>query len=641
MNSATDPTERRTVIARDAGHESVPRDVRRLRVVRVLIAVALLGLVAGLAHRHLGRAAESIALERRQTLRRVVEPAPRGMFYDRQHRLLAGNRVRTAAVLHLGRVRDEFARLEGSASGPASAPEAGLPSAHARQVVVQRHLARVDAILGRETPLDLPRLERHFARQRMQPFVLVPDLTADETLRLATALAESDPVQLQQTSQRWYPHHHVAAHVLGRVRWETIHSPEGEDYPILNYLGTVGDWGLEKHYDAQLQGVPGHVVQRVDALGLPVGDPLERAAPVAGDDVVLSLDLDLQMAAEQALAANSGAARGAAVALSVTTGEVLALVSRPGFDLNVVSPVMTRDTQQRLDAEGAWLNRATQGLYPPGSTFKIFTTLAGLRSGQLRPQDSVDCPGYHDVAGQRFHCHRRTGHGTLSLTNALAYSCNVFAYQTGLAAGPEALAEEARRFHWDRPTGLDLPFETSRMLVPDPRWKEASGRGRWTTGDTINLAIGQGFLRISPLQAACAMASLARRETLTVPTLLHQPGRSPSGDRPREPLGLTDADYAALLAALQAGIETGIGRNAQVPGVRLAGKTGTAQVMRPEGPMNVAWMVAFAPVERPEIAVAVAMEGDQPGVEFAGAEHAAPVVREIMGAYFDRQPRSR
>lgn len=140
------------------------------------------------------------------------------------------------------------------------------------------------------------------------------------------------------------------------------------------------------------------------------------------------------------------------------------------------------------------------------------------------------------------------------------------------------------------------------MLVPDSAWKRANKHGDWTTGDTLNLAIGQGFLRISPLQAACALASLARRETLTVPTLLHQPGRRPSGDRPPEPLGVADKDY-----------------------------------LRPEGMMNIAWFVAFAPLDRPRIAIAVAMEGDQPDVEFAGAAHAAPIVSEIIGAYFDRR----
>jgi penicillin-binding protein 2 len=151
------------------------------------------------------------------------------------------------------------------------------------------------------------------------------------------------------------------------------------------------------------------------------------------------------------------------------------------------------------------------------------------------------------------------------------------------------------------------------------------------------LAIGQGALRISPLQAACAMASLARRETVTVPTVLRSPGRSPTGGAPAEPLGLDDAKYAALLDGLRAVVESGIGQRAQVPGVTIAGKTGTAQIESDEGMRNVAWFLAFTPIERPEIAIAVALEGDLPGEEFAGAEHAAPVVREIVAAYVDKR----
>jgi penicillin-binding protein 2 len=222
------------------------------------------------------------------------------------------------------------------------------------------------------------------------------------------------------------------------------------------------------------------------------------------------------------------------------------------------------------------------------------------------------------------------------MRKALAHSCNVFAYHVGLACGPDALATEARRFHFNAPTGIDLPSEATRMLVPDPAWKKTSGRGGWVTGDTINYSIGQGFLRFTPLQAACAIASLARRETLTVPTLLREPGRPPTGNRPAEKLEISDEHYTALIEGLQATIETGIGQNAQVPGIRLAGKTGTAQIARKEGTMNVAWFVAFAPVTNPEIAVAVAMEGDQPGVEFAGGKYAAPVVREMLATYFEK-----
>jgi penicillin-binding protein 2 len=624
----------------DSNSLTSPADARRIRIFRGLIGALLVGLVVSLAYVQLERSAEYAALGRHQSQRRVIVPAPRGAIYDREHRLLAGNKLRVAAVLNLGELRKEVLQDEPENARTDKISSPSEAAARARFRVLQRQLDRVNAITGHRVRIDPLRLERAYAHERVTPFVLDSDMTEEQGDRLVAQRGPSDLFEVVRSNQRWYPEGRTAAHVLGRVRSEMT-APRSErpaeEIPALKVPVIAGDSGIEKQYDAQLGGHPGEAVVSVDALGFLVGPANQRRAATSGDELLLSLDLDLQGAAERAIAATPVGPRGAAVAIAVKTGEVLVLASKPDFDPNDASLAVNPDQKQRIEAESGWFNRATQGLYPPGSTFKIFTALAGLRRGTLHPEDLVHCDGFYEVGGQRFLCHNAEGHGDVSLRSALAQSCNVFAYKTGLAAGPEALAEEARRFHLDEPTHVDLPSESSRMLVPDPAWKREDGRGDWTTGDTINLSIGQGFLRYSPLQAACAMASLARRETLTVPTLLHQPGRNPSGDRKPEPLGLRDADYAALIDGLQAVIQTGIGQNAQVPGISIAGKTGTAQVKGPEGTTDVAWFVAFAPVERPEIAVAVAIEGDQPGVEFAGAEYAAPVVREIIGSYFDKR----
>lgn len=652
MGSPSDPPAQRPEPVSTSGSEEAPRDTPRLRALRWAFAALLLALVAGLAYRQVFRSAEYAASERRQNLRWVAEPGPRGVIYDREHRVLAGQRTRVAAALDLGELREEFRaeqrailQREGATGigGEAAWDGPTALAARARRAVVQRQLDRVNALIGRQERLDARQLARHLAQERLRLFVLVDDLSADEAARLTAALKTPGPVRLLRSTQRWYPYGRAAAHVLGRVRREMTRFAgdlAGQKIAASHFRDLAGVSGIEKQYDARLRGQPGGALVRVDAWGFSLEPPLAQHEATPGADLVLSLDIDLQLAAERAMAAATGSPRGAAVAIEIATGEVLVLASQPGFDLNAVSPELSPAAKQQIDAAGGWFNRATQGLYPPGSTFKIFTALAGLRGGTLHPDDVRHCAGYYDVSGRRFPCHQAAGHGDISLRSALAHSCNVFAYQAGLAAGPEALAAEARRFHLGGPTGIDLPSETTRMLVADPAWKHASGRGVWTAGDTANLAIGQGFLRCSPLQLACAIASLARRETLTVPTLLHQPGRRPTGERPPEPLGLADGDYAALIDGLRAVIETGIGRNAQLPGVRLAGKTGTAQVTGHDGPGNVAWFVAFAPVERPEIAIAVALEGGQPGVEFAGAERAAPVVREIAGAYFDKRARS-
>lgn len=578
--------------------------------------VLLIGLTGALARSQLAQADQARAKELRQSLRQLALPAPRGVIYDRRGRVLAGARPQTDVVLHLGRLPLQ---------------EAG-PDTPALEEQAAVEFARVAALLGRSEGFPQERWKQHLARQRVLPFVLVADMSAVERERLATALSAEDPVQLEERTVRAYPHGATAAHVLGRLRSETVRTPVGQEYPILNYIAPVGVDGIEQALEERLAGRPGHEVVRVDARGLRVGEPRERMEPVAGEGVRLSLDLDVQRAAEGAFDAMVGHPRGAAVALDVETGEVLAMVSRPTYDLGATSPVLTMDLHRQVEEAGGWLNRATQGLYPPGSAFKVVTTLAALRSGAITPDTVEVCPGYHDVGGHRFTCHVAEGHGEVGVVEALAHSCNVFAYRAGLAAGPMALAEEARRFGLDQPTGLDVGPETTRMLVPDPAWKLETGRGEWMPGDTVNLAIGQGFLCITPLQAASLMASLARREAVTVPTLLYQPGRSPSGDRPRIALDLGERDYAALIRGMRAVVEHGIGARAQVPGVSVAGKTGTAQVTRADGPANVAWMIAFAPIDRPRVAVAVAIEAPEADVEFTGAEHAAPVVREIIAS---------
>ena len=639
MARAVDSTAGRPNPAAASGPDDPPVALPRLHILR-LTSFALVGLlVVGLGYVQLDCAGYYTTRAQRQSVRRVLTPPPRGLIYDRKHRLLVGNRVRVAAVLDLGALPESHL-LEPPfrPSLTLSPPPGGTVSA--RLAAVQQQLDRLNALTGRKERLDPVRLERAFAHERVAPFVLLNDLTGDESKRLLAGLSASDPVKLARSAVRWYPNGSAASQVLGRVRPEQKNGRTQPGVSPASFTAAVGESGIEKQAEAQLQGRPEETVVQLDAWGFPAGMPLSHRAAQPGTDVVLSLDLDLQLVAERALADTPGHPRGAAVALSVRTGEVLAMASLPGFDPNLLSGSVAPATKQKIDEDGAWLNRATQGLYPPGSTFKIFTLLAGLRGGTLHPNDVLHCDGYLEVAGHRFPCHHAAGHGDLTLRGALAYSCNVFAYRTALAAGADAVGAEARRFHLDEPTGIDLPSETHHMFVPNPQKPGAAGGVAWSPGDTANLAIGQGALRYSPLQAACAIASLARGETLTVPTLFYQPRRSPTGTRPPEPLGLAPEDQAALIGGLREVIRTGIGVAAQVPGVTIAGKSGTAQIKRKEGTTDVAWFVAFAPMERPEIAIAVALEGDQPGVEFAGAEYAAPVVREIAATYFEqRNPR--
>jgi len=613
-----------------------------------LVALMLLVLVCGLAYQQLIKDALHHERERQQNERRVIVPGPRGNIYDRFGRLLVGNRPRFAVVLNLDELRPEFRREYLHVLGNYKmAGERDIPSADqldqiAHASVVQRYLDKVNALLGRFGTVDSGRLRSHLRRQLLLPYTLVDDLKPDEFARLVEHLPVISPLQVYTSNTRFYPYGAAAAHVLGYVGANEGADDEefpGEDLTTLKIKGTVGRDGLEKQFDAQLQGEAGYTILRVDPAGYKVNPPIEHRLPVQGRSLSCSLDIDLQSAAEDAL----GDVTGAAVAIDVRTGEVLVMASKPGYDLNAFSPRLSVAAEADIEARKAWTNIALNGVYSPGSTFKIVVATAALRSGAITPEDKpVDCEGVMMVGNRRFTCSNGLEqHGRLALSDAISESCDIYFYTVGLRTSPEVIAEEARRFHLDRPTGINLPGETHRMLIPDPPWKKRVRGETWTPGDTANMAIGQGDVQMTPLVMACFAASYARGELWTTPTLVHEAGRP---TQHTEPIGLPEYQRAAILKGME-GATTGVGTAhiltsldvLRVPGVRIAGKTGTAQIKRPLGEIDEAWFICFAPVEDPEIAIAVAVEGDVPGETFAGGRYAVPVASAILKKYFEKK----
>ncbi|MEN9841435.1 MAG: hypothetical protein RL376_1235 [Verrucomicrobiota bacterium] len=614
------------------------------------LAVLLLGvLAAGLAYQQLGRTDQHRERETVQSQRRVIVPGPRGNLFDREGRLLVGNRPRFAVTLNLDELRSEFRkeylriRRNYRDSGDKDLPTAAQMERIARVSVVQGYLNLVNRALGSRHRVDDANLDRHYRQARILPYLLLEDISSADYARLLEQLPVTSPLQVYTASARHYPHGSLAAHTLGYTAADDDLAV-GADLPgaeltTFKMRGSIGRQGLEAALDARLQGQAGGAIYRVDPAGYRIQPPLEKRRPVQGGDVVASLDLDLQRAAETQLAETG--LGGAAVAIDVATGEILALVSKPDYDLNAFTPRLSHETAADIQTRGAWINRATQGLYPPGSTFKLITALAGLRSGHIEPDSSVECTGTYRVGGRIFVCNNHRDRGTVTLAQAIEKSCNTFFYDYGLKSGIDAIAAEARRHGLDDPTGIELPFETRGMLVPDPAWKESRRQERWFPGDTANVSIGQGDLALTPLQMACFVASLARGETTTRPTLLHQE------NAPRQhsaPDGLTPAQRGAILAGMEAVTNTGTGRILQtprfrVPGLRLAGKTGTAQKRTAEGTLNFAWFVGFFPVENPQVAIAVIVEGDTPGEDVAGGRYAAPVAGAIIRAWADKTTR--
>jgi penicillin-binding protein 2 len=620
----------------------------RIVVFYGIAALMLAVLVCGLAYQQLIKGALHHEQERQQNERRVIVPGPRGNIYDRNGQLLVGNRPRFAVVLYLDELRPEFRkefiriRNNYRATGGRDLPTSDQLEQIAHASVVQRYMDEMNSFLGRWATVDTNRLRNHLRRQLLLPYTLIDDLKPEEFARLIEHLPVNSPLQVYTSNTRTYPYGAAAAHVLGYVGQNE--GADDEDFPgegltTLKMKGTVGRDGLEKQFDTLLQGEAGYTILRVDPAGYKVNPPIEHRLPVQGHSLTSSLDIDLQTVAEDAI----GDETGAAVAMDVRTGEVLLMATKPGYDLNVFSPRLSVAAATDIETRKAWSNIAMNGVYSPGSTFKLVVSTAALLSGAITPEDTpADCEGYMTIGNRRFGCDNGLKqHGKLALTDAIAESCDIYFYTVGLKTSVDVIAAQARRFRLDRPTGIELPGETRRMLIPDPAWKKRARDEGWTPGDTANMSIGQGDVEVTPLVMACFAASFARGELWTRPTLIHDPKRP---DQHTEPIGLSQSQRAAIVKGMEGATMAGGTAHIlttvpayRIPGVRIAGKTGTAQIKRPQGEVDEAWFICFAPIENPEIAVAVAIEGDTPGETFGGGLYAVPVASTILKKYFEKK----
>ena len=610
-----------------------------------ILAALLLVLAGGLAYQQLGKVVKHAEAARKQNQRRILVPGPRGNIEDRNGKVLVDNRARFSVRLMLDALAGEFSREQVrirrnyEAADEKDIPSYGQRVKIARATVVQRYLDQVNAIIGRQERVNADDLNKHFTRELLLPYTLLDDLEPAEYAKLLERLPVNSPAQVYTSSARHYPYGSAAAHVLGYVGPSDdveLDDFPGDDLKTFKMKGTVGRDGVEKRFDNVLQGEAGGAIFLVDPAGNRLPKPIQQVFPKQGRNVRLSLDVDLQVAAEERIAMTEMA--GSAVAIDVTTGEVLVLASKPDYNLSQFSPSISAATWADAQERGALFKRSFQGLYPPGSTFKILTTIAGFRSGVLALNTTFNCPGTFSLGRQKFDCHDRHAHGETGVLRALEKSCNVFFYNLGHEMGPELMAAEAKRFHLDQPTGIELLHETRGMIVPSPEWLKKTRDQRWVGGETVTMAIGQSMLVLSPLQMACFIASVGRNEVWTQPTLLHQPNRPPLR---AEPIGLTREQHQTLLRGMEQVALTGTARILtenkllpRIPGLTIGAKTGTAQKSAgAKGTINIAWVIALAPIENPQIAIAVAIEGDTPGEEQGGGLYAAPVAHAILKAW--------
>jgi penicillin-binding protein 2 len=630
-------------------------------------------------------------IESAQMLRCVLQPGLRGRILDRNGKVLVDNQPRYSVVLYVNELHNEFnqefsllrknklAELHDDTTEVKPTVNSDQMYADARFNVALRYLDQANSILKRNQAqvLDRTAFDRAVTENPLLPFTLIGDLTPEEYALFNAQMPVDSHMQTQVEALRSYPSGSVAFHTLGYVtRTNEIDSdtePEKSSFADLwrQYLriqpedklpqhitfvlpGLHGGMGFEKAQDDQLRGQTGGEIWVVD----PSASKTERIAhttPGKGADVQCSLDLDLQLAAEKAFhpAGSTEPLIGSAVAIDVRTGEVLAMAVSPTFDLNLTVEGMAPELVDQLNAKmpaphpSNWTNRATAGLYPAGSTFKLIDTIAGLRAGLLDGNTHLNCDSSITFNGSTHAFHEDIApdsYGNIDLVTALEKSSDVFFYQVGVKIlGPDRIYDEARRLGVGQLTGVHLGEEPG--LLPDPAWKmanrkdSADNNGKWTDDDTANLAIGQGYVEVTPLQMACVVASIARNETRTQPTLVHNPNLDPATiQHGGEPLGLTPAERQLLLTGMEKVVSNdGTGKFAQIPGLRIAGKTGTAQWGSHKN-TNVAWFVCFAPIDNPQVAVAVAIETPKPGDNYYGGTIAGPVAKDILEAYFKEYP---
>ena len=572
-------------------------------VVAAVFAVGLVHLVVSLRAVQVSGAADYNYASLRQSVRRVQTAGLRGRILGRRGEVLAGNRP--------------------------SLLIACLPSAFEKRswtdtvLAIQRGIAAVGEVIGRESPLPEKAIRRHVSQSLAMPLFVWRDVGERELAVFSEREREFPGFAVMETAERTYPGGPLAAHVVGYVGRDRGESVAGDEKFSYFAPEMRGRSGLEAYYDGFLRGVPGERKLLVDARGFAIrGWTVVGAQP--GPDLETTLDLRVQREVERQLSGE----KGACAVIDPRNGEVLALASAPGFDLNAFVPTLSPETYGRYvrDPAKPLLNRATGGAYAPGSTFKPVTALAALHAG-YPPDREYFCNGTFECGGMTLHCMSRWGHGPIDMRQAIMKSCNPFFCSLGMEIGTNAFCRAAGAFGFGARTGLDLGVD-SAGVVPDGEWKMRAYGERWFPGDLAQMSIGQGMLLATPLQMARAVGAIGTG-LLVTPHLRR--------DAPAEakPLPFSEEALRAVRDGMRMVVEgdgqfRGTGWRAGVGlGVSVSGKTGTAEVGAGENRRNNAWFVAYAPSDSPTAAVALVIENGE-----GGGVTAAPKVCEILKTMF-------
>jgi len=591
-----------------------PREIQsRLGYLMVGIAVIFVALLLRAWYLQITKGSYYKEQSENNRVRVVYIQPPRGLIFDRHGELLANNVPSFNLYLVLEDVSDKKGVLNE---------------------------------LARFIQMDPGELERKiYTHKNDVPYM---PMKIKEGLSLKeVALIESHRLDLAGTilvpePQRNYLYGPLAAHLLGyvgEISPAQLLEPENEEV----LPGTsVGQSGIEKTYDTHIRGEVGQKIIEVDAVGHEM-KVLRVQDPTSGNDVYLTIDLNVQKVAEEAL----GKEAGTIVAINPRNGEILAMVSHPAFDPNQLSQSLSTADWEALSSDPGHplTNRAIQGQYPPGSTFKLVVSSAALETKEVTPEEPLFCSGGMPFGRRVYKDWKRGGHGVIDLHTAIVQSCDVYFYEMGRRLGIDRLADYAFRYGLGQPTGIELASEKSGV-IPTSQWKIRAKGEPWYPGETLSASIGQGFVTVTPIQLANLIGTVAMSGVRYQPHLIKAIRDRATGrlfEFPPVQLGrveLAEKTYNTIRQALSGVVSEphGTGASARSQFVTIGGKTGTAQVVEekagvetkslPKELQDHAWFIAFAPVEDPQIAVAVLVEHGG-----HGGETAAPPAKRVIEEY--------
>jgi len=531
----------------------------------------------------------------------------------------------------------------------------GMPLAENRKnyrvIIIPEQTLDIEATLDRLgviLPISASERRRIFhdmkRRRRFVPIMVRENLSWKEVSQVEVNTPDLPGVLIDVGQSRYYPLGNSAAHVVGYVAG--VAEEELTNDPLLQLPDfRTGKSGIEKFYDLVLRGKAGNSQMEVNAVGRTVRE-LSREDGKPGYQVALTLDANLQKFANKSLGHKSGAA----IAMDVHNGELIAMVSTPGFDPNEFATGLSEENWQQLLANkrAPLTNKSIAGQYAPGSTYKMIVAIAAMEAGLVTPEHQVSCEGYVELGRDRFHCWKKEGHGHINLSEAIQHSCDVYFYDLARRCGINRIAKMARRFGFGKTLIEDLPGEQAG-LVPDPDWKMAKLGAPWQGGETLVMGVGQGYALATPLQLVVMTARIVNGGYKVFPHITKEvigpDSREIHAGVEFESLGIRQSTLAfirqAMIAVTNKPGGTAYGSRIRNKKMAMGGKTGTSQVMRitrrereegvlknKERPWNErdhALFVGFAPISAPKYAVSVIVEHGG-----SGSSAAAPIARDLL-----------